>query len=236
VTWNVGRGQPGFAQGVRQLGALHPDVVLMQEFGPGHIGWMTQDVEESPLFEGYTLEGMDLAILSRWPVQELKDDVLPQRVARAWRVEVAPGVPVVFVDVHLSPQPLRTQLLRGWSWSGLEDAIVRTRWELKTLGEAVAFYARQGPVVLAGDFNVPPRYPDLRHALDGFVDCFGAAGHGWGKTVPAKLPVLRVDQIHVPPGSRVYYATAVVTRWSDHYMTFAEAAIPVSGHRTGVGE
>ena len=49
--------------------------------------------------------------------------------------------------------------------------------------------------------------------------------------MPAKLPAMRVDQIYVPPGSKVYYASSVPTQWSDHYMTLAEVAVPVTAVR-----
>ncbi|MCK4375074.1 MAG: hypothetical protein KAX19_07085, partial [Candidatus Brocadiae bacterium] len=58
-------------------------------------------------------------------------------------------------------------------------------------------------------------------------DCFSANGYGWGRTAPAKLPVVRIDMIFVPHHAEVYYASAVPTRFSDHYMMLTEVVVPV---------
>jgi endonuclease/exonuclease/phosphatase family metal-dependent hydrolase len=224
----VREGQRDPYRNVAQLAGLEPDIVLMQEFGPGRGTNMQQAVRDAAAFRDFQLSGGRQAILSRWPVEELSDNPLAGELGSAWRVRVAPGLSLVCLDVHLSAPTLKTQLLRGWSWSELRHAVKRTRQELKELGEALTYYARQGPVVLAGDFNLPPSYPDLRRARGRLVDCFARGGYGWGKTAPARLPAMRPDQVYVPPGSRVYYAAAVPTRWSDHYMTLAEVAVTLT--------
>ena len=227
VTWNIQGGALDAYRSAQQLASLEPDIVLMQEFMPSHMANMSEALQDLAFFADYKVVGAERGILSRWPFEELKDDVLPAHVATAWRVNMAPGLSVVIINVHLTPQPLRTQVIRGLDRREMEESIARAQKELEAVGAALAFYSRRGTVILAGDFNLPPSYPDLRRARGRFIDCFGASGHGWGQTAPAMLPALRVDQIYVPPGSRVYYATAVPTRWSDHYMTLAEVAVPV---------
>ncbi len=235
VTWNVaeGRGKP--YRNVEQLAALDPDIVLMQEFGPGRGTNMEQAVRGAAAFSGYHMAGIRRTILSRWPVEELHYNPLKDGLATVWRVHVARGLSLVCIDVHLTAPTLKTQLLRGWSWEELRKSAQRSREELEVLGELLKHYSLQGTVILAGDFNLPPYYPDLRRARGSFLDCFAEAGYGWGKTAPARLPAMRPDQIYVPPGSHVYYAAAVPTRYSDHYMTLAEVTVPMTALRPPEG-
>jgi endonuclease/exonuclease/phosphatase (EEP) superfamily protein YafD len=232
ITWNVDGGGRDAYRCVEQLAALGPDIVLMQEFMPTGGGSMAEALEDSVFFRDYKVRGQARAILSRWPVQALDDAVLQPGLSSAWRVDVAPGLSLVCLDVHLTPLPIKTELVRGLSRSELEKAIAGTRKELTEVNAALAYYARQGPVILAGDFNLPPHYPDLLRARGRFLDCFGTNGYGWGQTAPARLPAMRPDQIYVPPGCQVYYASAIPTRWSDHYMTLTEVAVPVTARST----
>jgi len=227
ITWNIREGTKDARASVEQLAALDPDIVLFQEFWPGREVTMREALQESDHFRAYYVAGRRRAILSRWPVKPFDDSVAPRSLSTAWRVEVAPGLSIICVNAHLTPLALKTQLLRGWSWRHLQRAVARTRRELTELRAALEFYAQRGSVVLGGDFNLPPYYPELRRATASFKDCFRANGFGWGKTAPVKLPAMRPDMIFVPPASRVYYAGAVPTQWSDHYMTLVEVAVPV---------
>jgi len=241
VTWNVQGGRRGGQQLFEQLAELEPDIVLMQEFHPA--GRLLKALKESGYFSEYDIKGRGRAILSRFPVSDLTLSA-PRGKFAAWQVEIAPGIRVLCVNVHLSPLALKTQVVRGWSWKGIESAISRTQSELEELRRMLDLYAGRSPIILAGDFNLPPHYPDLRRATAGLKDCFKANGFGWGKTAPVKLPAIRADMIFVPKGATVYYASAVPTNHSDHYMALAEVSMPVSptgppevdSHRTHMGE
>jgi len=226
ISWNVLEGRKGARGAVEQLAALDPDIVLMQEFGPGRQERMVDAIAASTHFKGYHVHGDRTAILSRFPVTRLQNGPLPGGRGSVWRVEIASGVSLICASVHLSPPELKTQLVRGWSRQGVRDAIALKRRELAQLRGALDLYRLQGPIILAGDFNVPPRYADLRGAVAGLKDCFRANGYGWGKTAPARLPAVRADMIFVPPEARVHYAAAIPTPYSDHYMSLAEVAVP----------
>jgi endonuclease/exonuclease/phosphatase family metal-dependent hydrolase len=223
VTWNILNGVMGADQIVEQLAGLQPDIVLMQESSPGRI---RTAVMKSPYLRGF-YQDPDAAILTRFPVARLPGGRLPPWTCSVFRVQVLPDRAITCVNVHLSHLELRTQVVRGWTWFGIQRAIARAAQELGELRATLELYAREGPLILAGDFNLPPYYADLRRATVGLKDCFADNGYGWGKTVPSKLPVMRVDMIFVPQDARVYDARAVGTRWSDHYMTLAEVALPV---------
>ncbi|MFQ3587184.1 MAG: endonuclease/exonuclease/phosphatase family protein [Fimbriimonadaceae bacterium] len=69
----------------------------------------------------------------------------------------------------------------------------------------------RGPVILAGDFNMPPRGTAYRMLADHFVDAFSASGTGFGYTYAEGVPWVRIDYIFsrgfrpvrsfVPPGT-----------------------------------
>lgn len=224
ITWNVSGGSMGAEEAVEQLESLEPDLVFMQEFA----SWRFKEaMERCGRFDGYYLEGGSEAVLSRFPVTRLPNGPLDERRGTIWRIEIAPGVNIVCVNVHLSPLAVKTQLIRGWRWRRLKGAITRTRQELEELRAELDLYAKEGPIILTGDFNLPPHYPDLRRVTAGLKDCFAETGYGWGKTAPAKLPAVRVDLIFVPGDAKVYYASSVPTRYSDHYMTLAEVSVPI---------
>ena len=87
------------------------------------------------------------------------------------------------------------------------------------------------PVLIAGDFNLPPCYADLRRTMAGFQDTFARRGSGWGKTVPAKLPLMRIDMVYAPAQATVYHARALPTRFSDHRPVVVELEVPLEGGR-----
>jgi endonuclease/exonuclease/phosphatase (EEP) superfamily protein YafD len=225
LTWNVAGGRFEAEKEIPVLARLRPDIIFLQETGDNIE--LLNGLREHPHFSAYHESGDRQRIVSRFPVRKLDPTPLREYLGSAWELTVAPGRTMTCVNVHLSPQELRTQVLRGWTLRGLRREIQRNRGELAMTARCVRRFARRGPVVLAGDFNLPPHYAELRKATRALRDAFGTRGFGWGKTVPAKLPGMRIDLIYVPRASRMHYATAVPTSRSDHYMTLAEAAIPV---------
>ena len=229
VTWNVLRGKMGGEAAVQQLARLDPDIVFMQEYAWPSEASFDKALHRSPHFSEYYLTGgSGRPILSRYPVRVLKTSGPVAWMGSVCRVEIAPGREVTCANVHLQPLELRTQILRGWSRKGIADTIVSTRTELRRVLQAVEEYGTGGPIILAGDFNLPGHYADLNILTTHLKDCFSTNGYGWGKTVPAKLPLLRIDLIFVPRDTEVFYAGAVRTYYSDHHMTLAEVRLPIT--------
>jgi len=224
VSWNVMGGRLGAREGVEQLAALEPDIVLMQEWPGGRIG---RPLKESDYFGEFNVAGAWQAIATRFPIQQVAVPELPKYRCEAWRVRVAPGADIICVNVHMAPLGIKTQVLRGWTVGRLRKVIRRTRRDLDGVRAVVRRFLREGPVILAGDFNLPPYYPDLRRATADLKECFAENGFGWGGTAPARMPVMRPDMIFAPRDARVYYAGAVPTRYSDHYMALAELEVPI---------
>lgn len=226
VTWNIEGGRQGATEAMAELAALKPDLVFLQEFGPGAL---KEAVQGNPYLSNFELvtQGRQ-ALLSRFPVTNLPTGPLPTWRGGVWRVEVAPDLTVTCINVHMPRDVVNTGLVRSMELPYFRRAIRHTLTRLEDLRRTLELYRAEEAVVLAGDFNLPAHYPDLRRATAGFLDCFSEAGYGWGKTVPTRVPVLRIDLVYVPSGSDVYYAEAVPTRQSDHYMTLAEVAVPAA--------
>ncbi len=227
VTWNLASRPAQLGDALNALAALQPDIVFLQEANATALADALKGCEG---FAGYrSAASQGRALLSRFPLASEAADSLPSWRGDARRVELAPGFEIVCINVHLGRRILVPRLVRTWRPSAFDDAIARTGQRLEELRETIARHAGQGrAVIVAGDFNLPPRYPDVRAATAALQDCFGAGGSGWGKTVRASTPVFRIDMIYVPKDAAVRYARAVPTALSDHRMTLAEVVVPVS--------
>jgi endonuclease/exonuclease/phosphatase family metal-dependent hydrolase len=224
LTWNIAGSRFGAEGAVERLARMAPDIIFLQEAGGGEK--LSPALMRHEFFRGYHLGSGGRKLISRFPLERISNVALHKYRADVWRLNVA-GKSVTCVNVHLSRHDLRTQLVRGFTWAGLQKAVARTRRELSNLQLTLNRYAYRGTVIVAGDFNLPPRYPELLDATRGWKECFAKRGFGWGGTAPAKLPALRVDMIFVPADARVYYAGAVPTGLSDHYMMFADVMLPL---------
>ncbi len=227
ATWNVYHTRERPEAAVAQLVALEPDIALLQEVNPERLRAAVHALDsEEPWHLGIA---HGTAVLSRFPLTPVPAGVLRPWRGSIWRVRVAPDAELTCLTVHMKRSILQPYLVKHpHDRRALADAVEGTERRFADLRAALEEHGARGAVVLGGDFNLPPRFPAVRRATRGFVDCFGEAGFGWGKTVPARLPMLRVDMIYVPRGARVYYAAALPTDHSDHRMVLAEVAVPLS--------
>jgi endonuclease/exonuclease/phosphatase (EEP) superfamily protein YafD len=225
VTWNMLGARRGVDEVLTELERARPDLAFLQEFA---LRWKIREpLQSNEFFRDYHLSEVEgNAILSRWPVEKVPLPPLQGRRGGAWAVRLASDVQVFCVNVHLRPIRLRTQLVRNFTLDGLQQGVDDKARDLADLRAALAGFGNRA-VIAAGDLNAPPHYPGLAHATWGLVDCFSVAGRGWGRTAPAKLPVVRVDMVFVPRGADVLFARAVPSRYSDHYMTLTEVNLPV---------
>ncbi len=234
VTWNVKGGRRGPIDAMEQLAAANPDIALLQEFSWTGADLVGNAIKEVPFFADFHVDSATrVAIISRFPVERLPTEGLGPYRGTAWLVRVGPDADIVCVNVHLSPIHLRTQLFRGVGPASLRPAIRECRHNIERVGEVIDRYASRGPLILAGDFNVPARYADLNRITGGMKDAFRANGYGWGRTAPANhpkipFPIVRIDAVFVPDAAEVVYASAAPTKFSDHYMVLAEIVVPVT--------
>lgn len=72
------------------------------------------------------------------------------------------------------------------------------------------------PLIVSGDFNSTPHNSAFYGLLDGLQDAFKVAGHGWGATYHARLPLARIDHVLVSPEWKVVSAHVASAPFSDH--------------------
>lgn len=205
VTWNVWwrfgddwrRRQRAIAD---VLVALRPDVVGLQESWAGH---GTSQAEElaaatslrwafaSPSFpppplppESRDQDGVEMgvALLSRWPVQEVREHRLP-----ATRRE--PPVALHATLAHpVGPLHVVVACLE-WEPAFVDDRSAQT----KALAAIVTDPGLDGPlpVLLLGDLNAAPDAREIGVLTDVMVDAWAAAGSGEGVTLASDNPHVR---------------------------------------------
>jgi endonuclease/exonuclease/phosphatase family metal-dependent hydrolase len=179
----------------RQLAALAPDVVAMQEVRPldGRVGRTTADVLGDALdmerVYGVTLRWLDgaffpghpggeegLAILSRHPIREHRITALPEarpteaRILLSARLETAAG-PIWCHTTHLHYR-LDDGVAREHQVVAIDEVIRGIAAETDDAG------ARRwdGPQLLCGDFNAGPEHDEIRF-LRGLTTLSGRRTH-----------------------------------------------------------
>ena len=225
------------------IASAKADLVLLQEW----------DAREAPFLAGLDLAGYQthfdgqFGVLSRFPISDVH---LPPRVTIAgsesrpaefirYRIETGLG-PITVFNVHpLSPREslmkfggatlLEPQLRRHKP--GREDgtaALKRNallRWRQ---AEAIVAQAAEisGPVIIAGDTNLPGLSRIYAQTLAGYTDGFAEVGRGFGYTFPASHPWMRIDRI-LASGHLAFERFDVLPGpGSDHLAIAAELSAP----------
>ena len=217
----------------RVIARYNPDVVALQEidagrsrsFGIDQAQRIAMILEMSfhfhPAFQ-YKEEQYGNAILSRYPMSLVKNDVLPKLWNKAflefrgaiWVMVDYQGTKVNIINTHLSLWP-KERLL-----------------QIKTLldGDWLERPDRSGPVILCGDLNMVPNSPVYKEICKKFKDSqLMVAGHKPLKTWFAGLPIMRIDHIFVTPEFRVNSIqvshTALERSASDHLPIIADLSL-----------
>jgi endonuclease/exonuclease/phosphatase family metal-dependent hydrolase len=209
VTWNVAGGMP-----LAELETDSPDVAFLQE-----IGGIPPGRKRPRYFETFSWLGdLDPGTLSRGPMERLPTKrVGPWQEPQVLRTSIA-GRKVILVNVRLAlpafvvavaslETPSRLVAMHGERMSQfvqLRDLVVQA---LRSEGTTSA--------VLCGDFNSPGGIQSSQPMRTILRDVWPEGGRGWGATMPAWLPMSRIDQCWVTPDIEV--VRAVVRKGnSDH--------------------
>lgn len=209
VSWNVAGGMP-----LGELAADAPDLALLQE-----IGAMPPPAERLPHFTAFEWLGdFDPGTLSKTSIARLPTRRIgPWQEPQVIRTSIA-GRPLVAINVRLTlpafvvavatleppSRLIQMHAERLGQFTRLRDLIAET---LKTQGVKSA--------VLCGDFNSPGGIQSGEPLRSILRDVWPEGGAGWGATMPAWLPMSRIDQCWVTPDIEVI--SAVVRKGtSDH--------------------
>jgi endonuclease/exonuclease/phosphatase family metal-dependent hydrolase len=196
-----------------RLDALHVDVAVLQELGPGQSGPIAEVLPYGKLEPSDDYHGMGIALARPGEVRRLP---LPGRDARVGELHPAdwPGLeaPVEVINLHiLAPHAT-------WPW---RCAAARRGQVEGTLSYAAA--TPRAHRVIAGDFNATPLWPAYRRLAERFRDVAeeGALGHGhraplrtWGPW-PGSPRLLRIDHV-LATGFTVHHFERLELPGTDH--------------------
>jgi endonuclease/exonuclease/phosphatase family metal-dependent hydrolase len=198
VTFNIKSahfgGRSRLAEIADELRSVDPDVVLLQEVD--NYAAVSDGRGDQPALLGSALDyswsfGLNVrfprerqygtAILSRYPIKEQRNVLLPNRPGMQQR-----GLLGVSVSVHGIPVDIYNTHLQHTSRAMRQDqvnAVVRL------------LAADPLPKIVGGDFNDTPASPVLQTMYSALSDTWSAVGQGEGHTVPASAPKARIDYL-----------------------------------------
>ena len=215
MTWNVHQ----LAGGLHAINAAikheAPDIVLLQEVR--RLPLLAESPVMQQAFPGWFMaKSGEVAILSRYPIT--RETVCPivgtERVILKVCMEVN-GTPITIIVVHYSTSMDQQSLAHTPSQRVYlrQTAAIRSR-QTDTLLDVAAH--ADTPVIIAGDFNTPPRGLIYRRITSVYQDTFRAAGFGTGYTFPASFPMLRIDHIFTSHNIGIQSCRTIDSSASDH--------------------
>lgn len=222
MTCNVHQLSHGVEDVARAIEREHPDIVFLQEVNAPRT-YVPSTALRRRLKDWHYAGAVEVAIFSRHPIIAQRAHPIPlsHRMVQEAVIDLR-GKTITAVCMHMSvgtnqgtifrPRGTRNEYLR-------RTADVRAR-QVDVLLDIVE--QSPNPVIIAGDFNTPPRgrlYLRLRRHL---TDAFAAAGWGPGYTYPARLPLMRIDYIWHTPDFTTTRCVNPPTTPSDHYPVIAE--------------
>lgn len=240
MTCNIHHGSHGAVRIAEAIRRLEPDVVCLQEANALK-PWKDPKPELLRSLRGWhsTTVSDRQVVLSRHPITSQRAHWFPCTNLR----EVTHAV--ISVD-GLRLNVLNAHFITSESGRSLSQSRGAVRAYVK---EAASARSRQyagltaiaggleGPLVIAGDFNTPPRGRLYRRFCRRFTDSFRAAGFGFGYTFRSDVPVERIDHIFVGEGLSVISCRASRVSMSDHRPVVADLAVirprETGAHRSG---
>lgn len=239
LSYNIDSGRGGSGRIVQQIDAYSPDIVFLQEVGN------PDDLERLLKARYSTVSTSDQFILAtRYPVVSPIEPPgkLPyldkHRSPRFLRYAIdTPLGPIVFYNVHpvsprealyavrgargLTREILSGRLFRGAARGAIAENFGLRALQVETFSEAAA--KETGPVVIAGDTNLPWLSNVFGERLSAYVDGFQSAGWGFGYSFPNdRRPWMRIDRVLATHDLRFASFAVGDSAASDHRCVVAE--------------
>jgi endonuclease/exonuclease/phosphatase (EEP) superfamily protein YafD len=237
VSCNVQLYRPNFADVLREIQQLEPDVVALQE-AVSEEADMPEDKLCSRQFQGwYFLHESEFWIGSRFPIHRVAKCVSKSfQHETALTVQVdAPQGAFVLNNVHLTTPrygllELTSASIRdGLGPARLEEYTRKRGIEAIETRDYVSRHSDKLPTLVVGDFNTPTSSNLYRAAWNRFTNAFDAAGFGFGYTAPLSkhrhgfdyVPWVRIDHILADPSWSVTQCKVGRGHGSDHHLIWA---------------
>jgi endonuclease/exonuclease/phosphatase (EEP) superfamily protein YafD len=220
VTYNTDR-SAALAQRIdTDLLAWDADVIVMQDCAPEVAAAMRAAGTRYQLFRE-----SEFCIASRLPMRSPVQLHGSRNQGRAVLFSVEwQGAPIRIGTVHL-PSP-RTALWAARRGSG--DLLEESVQQRAVASGAIAAWMREGergPIVVAGDFNLPVESQALRHDWRWLRNAFSEAGWGFGHTMFAGRHRVRIDHVLVSREFAVQGALVLSGFPSEHQPVVAELSL-----------
>jgi endonuclease/exonuclease/phosphatase (EEP) superfamily protein YafD len=213
LSYNINSSRGGVDQVVEEIDRYSPDVAILEEIS-------SRERLESSLTSRYAavFGSGQFLVATRFPIVSTHD---PEKVSYHGRsrsprfIQMVIETPlgrIAFYAIHpISPREglqalrggagMRRELLSGRLLAGASADLFRNDAELRALqvqeiAEAAAREA--GPVVIAGDTNLPDLSYILNRHMSAYQDGFAKVGSGFGYTFPTdngRKPWMRIDRI-----------------------------------------
>jgi endonuclease/exonuclease/phosphatase (EEP) superfamily protein YafD len=221
------------ADRIAAIRAQSPDVIVLQELSaPAAQAFQRELSREYPyqaLKPSASLDGM--GVISRYP---LKLQTPPPELD-AQSVLISMGsVDVTLINVSLASPELKRRRLPALRWMKV-PAGYQTRKRSRDIEQLLQAIDRaQGPLVVAGDFNLSDREADYSQFAARLHDVYREASWGFGHTypssvslagIPIALPLTRIDYIWSAGGVVPAAARVACGGGSDHCMVIADVQI-----------
>lgn len=191
----------GQMEAVEAVMVTDPDLVLIQESPPHHL--LRELAQRSQLA---SVLGPDTSILAKSELRPIASGSYWVAALWKWRSYV-----YEVVSLRLPVTRPRVDLWNPACWA----AQWRTRIDQRQSLERVLEEIGEGEVILGGDFNVPPG-DGIFARLAQLRDSFRQGGRGWGATILANYPLLRIDQIWISQQLRCTSGYTIKAGPSDH--------------------
>lgn len=223
LTWNIHHGSGNFAAVAAEIRRLEPDIVCLQEVYPYDLSRLRPHLPE------YRFVGAGDAVIGT-------RHMLRGYTVRRYGIPMATSRLLLRATIRLGDQDvtvLCTHFATAAHGSNLRRRGIRDH--LRNTADArqkqvdilLAEVERiEGPRIVCGDFNTPPRGRIYRQLLSRLNDAFQAAGVGIGPTYSTSRPALRIDYIFTAGGIDPTHAEVIDTKASDHFPVLAEIALP----------
>lgn len=202
MTYNVGEGASSGDDIFRILTEVAPDVLAIQECGA------VARVSHRQPGERYNIIGAgELCLLSRSPIEKIK--ILDPEAVRGVGgtgtivryVVHLPAGDVSLVQVHLATVREGLAAIRARGLGGVPalEANMATRAAMSALARGFVDETT-GPLLVAGDFNLPIDSAVYRRDWAAFPNAFSLAGRGFGDSKQTGWFGIRIDHILLGPG------------------------------------
>jgi vancomycin resistance protein VanJ len=199
LTFNTEHAAKGIDNVIAVIREQDPDVFCLQECDANPKGPIIQRIKSSmPGYEvvgfGSLVTGSRLPVISSGPLPFPGPAHLPiLEAVIEWngsRIRIANvHLAAVFIDRYLIESPSRIP-------SHLREVGVKHDDQVSRL---IEYSSGEEPLILCGDFNTPATGVLYRRLSGKLRDTFATTGNGFGYTIPAWFPLMRIDQIYTSP-------------------------------------